>query len=134
MADAARAVDEWLWDNYGEDPVNFDAETGQPVVRQSTDASIYRGVSPNRDKWMATIYVSGKVEHLGRFDTQREAAEVYDERAWQLGKPTNLTFDGMRNKLGANGKVVPQVRPEPWTAARAAERAAQIAASWEGLD
>ncbi len=114
--DAARAVDQWLWENYREGPVNFDAE-GNRVVQQSTDASIYKGVTPGTRKgsWKAQIYVSRRPESLGTFDTQQEAAEAYDERAWQLGKPTNFTFDGTLNNLGRDGKVVPQKRPERWT-------------------
>jgi hypothetical protein len=129
-ADAAKAVDDWLL-QHGKDRVNFDAENNR-IVQQSTDASIYRGVTwHKRDgKWMAQIYVSTTAEYLGRFDTQKEAAEAYDERAWKLGKPTNFTFDGERNEL-KRGKVKPQVRTETWTAALEAERAARIAAPWD---
>ncbi len=128
--DAGRAVDDWLLE-HGEDRVNFDAENNR-IVQQSTDASIYRGVTwhKGRGKWVAKIYVSTTTEYLGLFDTQKEAAEAYDERAWKLGKPTNFTFDGERNEL-KNGKVKPQDRPERWTAALEAERAARIAAPWD---
>ncbi len=114
-ADAARAVDDWLSEHYGEEPFNFDAN-GNRIVRQSTDSSIYRGVFwCKRDRqWKATIKVSGKTENLGAFGTQEEAAEAFDERAWELGRGTNFRFDGTRNNLGANGKVVPKVRTEIW--------------------
>jgi len=113
--DAALAVDDWLLE-HGEDRVNFDAE-GNRIVRQSTDSSIYRGVTPGKRKgsWKAQIRVDQKTENLGHYDTQEEAAEAFDERAWELGKPTNFRFDGTRNNLGANGKVVPQRRTERWT-------------------
>ena len=39
-ADAAGAVDDWLWKNYREGPENFYAN-GNRIVRQSTDSSIY---------------------------------------------------------------------------------------------
>jgi hypothetical protein len=115
-ADAARAVDDWLWENYREGPKNFDTK-GNRIVRQSTDSSIYRGVTWfKRDgKWAARIKVDKKSEFLGYFDTEEEAAEAYDERAWKLDRPTNFRFDGTRNNLGRDGKVVPQVRPEIWT-------------------
>ena len=115
-ADAARAVDEWLWNNYREGPKNFDAD-GNRVVRQSTDSSIYRGVSwyKNKGKWAAQIKVDNKLENLGTFDTQEEAAKAFDERAWELGRGTNFRLDGTCNNLGPNGKVVPQRRPELWT-------------------
>ena len=115
-ADAAKAVDDWLSEHYGEEPFNFDAN-GNRIVRQSTDSSIYRGVTwdKSRGKWRATIKVSGKTEVIDRFDTQEEAAKAYDKRAWELDRPTNFTFDGTLNNLGRDGKVVPQVRPELWT-------------------
>ena len=115
-ADAARAVDDWLWENYHEGPENFDAE-GNRIVRQSTDSSIYRGVTPGTRKgsWKAQIYVGNKTENLGTFDTPEEAAEAFDERAWELGRPTNFRYDGTLNDLGADGKVVPKKRPERWT-------------------
>ncbi len=115
-ADAARAVDDWLWENYHEGPENFDADDNR-IVRQSTDSSIYRGVSwHKRDrKWAARIKVDQKTENLGNFDTPKEAAEAYDKRAWELNRPTNFTFDGTRNNLGADGKVVPKKRTERWT-------------------
>ena len=115
-ADAARAVDDWLWENYHEGPENFDAE-GNRIVRQSTDSSIYRGVSwyKHDGKWGAKIKVDKKTENLGTtFDTQEEAAKAFDERAWELGRHTNFRLDGTRNNLGANGKVVPQRRTEIW--------------------
>jgi hypothetical protein len=112
---AARAVDDWL-SEHGEDRVNFDAK-GNRIVRQSTDSSIYRGVTwHKRDrKWVVKITVDNKTENLGTFDTQEEAAKAYDKRAWELDRPTNFTFDGTRNNLGADGKVVPKKRPELWT-------------------
>jgi hypothetical protein len=113
--DAARAVDEWLLE-HGEDRENFDAEGNRRIVRQSTDASIYRGVTPGKRKgsWAARIKVANMTENLGTFDTEEEAAEAFDERAWELGRGTNFRFDGTRNNLGADGKVVPKVRTEIW--------------------
>ena len=114
-ADAARAVDEWLLE-HGEDRENFDADDNR-IVRQSTHSSIYRGVhwDKSKGKWAASIKVDNKTEHLGTYDTQKEAAKAFDERAWELGRGTNFRLDGTCNNLGPNGKVVPQVRPELWT-------------------
>jgi hypothetical protein len=117
--DAARAVDEWLWNNYGEGPKNFDADDNR-IVQQSTDASIYRGITRDtrgnsNGSWMARIWVGNKYDYIGTFDTQEEAAKAYDERAWKLDKPTNFRLDGTRNDLGTNGKVRPQRRTERWT-------------------
>ncbi len=86
-------------------------------MRQSTDSSMYRGVNwyKRAGKWRATIKVSGKTDHLGTFDDEEEAAKAFDERAWELGRPTNFRLDGTRNDLGRDGKVVPQRRTERWT-------------------
>ncbi len=113
--DAARAVDEWLWNNYREGPKNFDADDNR-IVQQSTDASIYRGIyrENSNGRWTARIWV-GKYDYIGTFDTQEEAAKAYDERAWKLDKPTNFRLDGTRNDLGTNGKVAPKKRTERWT-------------------
>ncbi len=115
-ADAAQAVDDWLSENYGEEPFNFDADDNR-IVRQSTDSSIYRGVTWDKStgNWRVKIKVDQKTENLGHYDTQEEAAEAYDKRAWELDRPTNFRFDGTRNNLGADGKVVPQRRTERWT-------------------
>ncbi len=115
-ADAAGAVDDWLWNNYGEGPKNFDAD-GNRIVRQSTDSSIYRGVCWDKQcgKWKTSMSVANKTENLGTFDDEEEAAKAFDERAWELGRGTNFRFDGTRNDLGTNGKVRPQRRTEIWT-------------------
>jgi HNH endonuclease/AP2 domain len=44
----------------------------------------YKGVSRNYDKWVARISINGKVKHLGRFDTPKQAALKYNEVAIEL--------------------------------------------------
>ena len=82
-------------------------------------ASMYRGVAwdKSKGKWAGKIKVDYETENLGTFDTQEEAAEAFDERAWQLNRGTNFRLDGTLNNLGlgASGKVVPKVRTELWT-------------------
>ncbi|CAN5810275.1 hypothetical protein BH23GEM3_BH23GEM3_06840 [soil metagenome] len=48
-------------------------------ARPSQSASGYKGVSPYRGKWQATIRVSGKLQWLGTFPTAEEAARAYDD-------------------------------------------------------
>ena len=53
--------------------------------------SRYRGVTwhVNNKKWHAQIKVNGKVEFLGVFDDDKEAARVYNTRAAELGRQQN---------------------------------------------
>ena len=48
-------------------------------ARPARGASKYKGVSPYRGKWQATIRVEGKLRWLGSFDTAEEAARAYDD-------------------------------------------------------
>lgn len=73
-------------------------EMGVPAQQALSDPpedgprkSRYRGVTwhVNNKKWHAQIKVNGKVEFLGVFDCDKEAAQVYNARAEQLGRQTN---------------------------------------------
>ena len=46
--------------------------------------SKYKGVFPNRARWMAQITFQRRCHHLGTFDTQEEAARVYNEAALRM--------------------------------------------------
>ncbi len=111
---AARDVDKWLVANKRR-PVNLDADD-KPLEWQTTYASIYVGVHKHEGKWQAHIKVGNKLENLGTFATQKEAAVAYDRRARQLRNPrrgTNFRLDGTCNELGRRGKVLTQVEDEP---------------------
>ena len=71
-------------------PVNFPTEEQAQAVKRGS--SKYRGVTWQRvtRKWKAKIYVGGKAKHLGLFESEEEAAWVYDEVARPLGKPVNF--------------------------------------------
>ena len=76
---AAKAVDVWLRENGRAAEANFD-ESGSFVPRVSTQSSKYRGVSwyKKSNQWKAEIKVAGKLEHLGYFDDEAEAARAFD--------------------------------------------------------
>jgi hypothetical protein len=47
--------------------------------RPSQSASGYKGVSPYRGRWQATIRLNGKLRWLGTFNTPEDAARAYDD-------------------------------------------------------
>lgn len=47
--------------------------------RPAQGSSGYKGVSPYRGRWQATIRLDGKLRWLGSFDTPEDAARAYDE-------------------------------------------------------
>src|SRR5688572_23527591 len=47
-------------------------------ARRARGTSEYKGVSPYRGRWQATIRVDGRLKWLGAFLTAEEAAEAYD--------------------------------------------------------
>ena len=56
--------------------------------KHSDGSSIYKGVSWDRfaDKWRAQILVNRKVKTLGRYLSEREAAETYNAAAADIVK------------------------------------------------
>lgn len=55
---------------------NAENSQNQRVRRMSGKTSRYRGVSREYHRWIATAIVAGKLHHLGRYDTEEEAATV----------------------------------------------------------
>lgn len=52
----------------------------------------FRGVSfhKNNKKWVAQIKINGKVEFLGNFSSDVDAAEAFDKKARGLGRQCNF--------------------------------------------
>ena len=60
----------------------------------STKQSIFKGVAPTTCRWSATIGFQGASYYLGVFDSEAEAANMYDQYAVQLhGDFASLNFD-----------------------------------------
>jgi hypothetical protein len=49
------------------------------TARPSQGACEFKGVSPYRGKWQATIRIDGKLKWLGSYGTAEEAARAYDD-------------------------------------------------------
>jgi hypothetical protein len=61
--------------------------------RPGQGACKFKGVSPYRGRWQATIRLDGKLKWLGSFDTAEEAARAYDDAVLQYrGRKGVLNF------------------------------------------
>jgi len=61
--------------------------------RPAQGACQYKGVSPYRGKWQATIRVEGILKWLGSFESPEEAATAYDEAVLKFrGRTGTLNF------------------------------------------
>ena len=62
---------------------------------KSGSTSKYKGVSfdTSRSKWISSIQINGKTKHLGRFESEEEAAKAYDKASYaEYGIYARLNF------------------------------------------
>jgi hypothetical protein len=63
------------------------------TARPAQGACAYKGVSPYRGKWQATIRLDGKLKWLGSFATPEDAARAYDDAVLEFrGRTGVLNF------------------------------------------
>ena len=73
--------------------------------RPSQSSSGYKGVSPYRGRWQATIRVEGKLKWLGAFDCEEDAALAYDEAVLHYrGRKGVLNFPGRPRRRSGKAK------------------------------
>jgi len=73
-----------------------------PPARRPAFTSTFVGVSycGKRQNWKAQLRVFGKVKHLGYFDSEEEAARMFDFIAAPLGKSVNFPGPGQAQAVG----------------------------------
>ena len=62
---------------------------------KSGSTSKYKGVSfdTSRSKWISSIQINGRTKHLGRFESEEEAAKAYDKASYaEYGVYARLNF------------------------------------------
>lgn len=75
-------------------------------ARPGQGACRYKGVSPYRGKWQATIRVEGKLKWLGSFETPVAAAEAYDDAVIEhRGRTGVLNFPRRRRRRAQTAAV-----------------------------
>ena len=88
---AARAYDEY-------------SDHAQQQCSEDNDAALqprqskYRGVTWTKSgKWQVQIWEEGKMEYLGTFEDQEDAAHVFDRRAIELGRQANFAHSDTKH-------------------------------------
>jgi len=78
------------------------SQNQQNSTKRAHCSSKFKGValSKNQKKWMARICINGKKIYIGRYKSEFEAAEAYDNKAIELfGEFANLNFPSQQSKL-----------------------------------
>jgi hypothetical protein len=75
------------------------------TARPAQGACSFKGVSPYRGKWQATIRIGGKLKWLGSFGSAEEAARAYDEAVLQhRGRTGVLNFPNRARRRRRDGE------------------------------
>ena len=69
-----------------------------------------KGVTKNRNKFKARVYIHGRYHHVGTFDTPKEAALAYDRAALQAQRPQDtLNFPATKTMETYTFKNFPEL-------------------------
>lgn len=83
------------------------AQNRMNSVKRIGKSSTFNGVywHKNCRKWRASLKLDGKEIHIGYFNTELDAAEAYDEKAFELfGEFAKPNFKDANNEIGNDTK------------------------------
>lgn len=86
------------------------AQQNNANSKSKIGTSTYKGVSfdSSRSLWISSIQVDGKTKHLGRFKSEVQAAEAYDDASYeQYGEFARLNFPNRELKPRMFAYIVP---------------------------
>ena len=102
---------------------------GSPLPEEEEDGfvGIWRAPGARKPTWKSSITVAGEKVHLGSFSDPISAAQAYDAKAREQGRPVNFPRDGEVKAEKNQRRARPAAAPSPPRPGALAARAARVA-------